>query len=169
MFLRQLNWMKYFSFLFFGIVLLVQLLLGRISSLVFMTRFFSYSYTHLMTILSKLRFILVKNQEIAWLFGARWICELPTTPESSSLFFRDWLCTHVSGNRFWDVLIHLLIHPSLDGNTIHKRIVVAANLYCIHRDPCYWKNLEKVDPLRFLDKNKKLLRPDGFAMLSIGT
>ena len=58
---------------------------------------------------------------------------------------------------------------TIDGYTIPEGTVVAANLYSIHRDPRYWKNPEKFDPLRFLDENKKLLRPDGFAPFSIGT
>ena len=56
----------------------------------------------------------------------------------------------------------------VDGYVIPKDTLIVANLYSIHRDPRYWKNPEKFDPLRFLDENKKLLRPDGFAPFLIG-
>jgi long-chain fatty acid omega-monooxygenase len=57
---------------------------------------------------------------------------------------------------------------TIDGYTIPKNTIIAANLFSIHRDPRWWKNPEKFDPHRFLDENMKLIRPDGFAPFSIG-
>ncbi|OWA50099.1 putative Cytochrome P450 2U1 [Hypsibius exemplaris] len=57
---------------------------------------------------------------------------------------------------------------TIDGFTIPKGSMLAANLYSIHRDTRWWTNPDDFDPTRFLDANKKLLRPDGFAPFSIG-
>ncbi|OQV23040.1 Cytochrome P450 2U1 [Hypsibius exemplaris] len=57
---------------------------------------------------------------------------------------------------------------TVDGYTLPRGTLVIANLFSIHNDPRYWKNPEQFDPMRFLDADRKLIRPDGFAPFSIG-
>ncbi|OQV12856.1 Cytochrome P450 18a1 [Hypsibius exemplaris] len=57
---------------------------------------------------------------------------------------------------------------TVDGYTIPKNTSIILNLFSVHRDPRYWKNPEQFDPTRFLDKNKKLIKPEGFAPFSVG-
>lgn len=56
----------------------------------------------------------------------------------------------------------------LDGYVIPKDTMIVSNLYSVHHDPRYWKHPERFDPLRFLDANQTLLKPDGFAPFGIG-
>ncbi|OWA52865.1 putative Cytochrome P450 2U1 [Hypsibius exemplaris] len=56
----------------------------------------------------------------------------------------------------------------LEGYTIPKDTLIISNLFSIHRDSRYWKNPEKFDPTRFLDADRKLIRPEGFIPFSIG-
>ncbi|OQV17437.1 Cytochrome P450 2U1 [Hypsibius exemplaris] len=56
----------------------------------------------------------------------------------------------------------------VDGFTIPKGALIVSNIQSIHHDPRYWKNPEIFDPLRFLDNNKKLIKPDGFIPFGIG-
>ncbi|OQV22860.1 Cytochrome P450 2J2 [Hypsibius exemplaris] len=57
---------------------------------------------------------------------------------------------------------------TIDGYTIPKDTLLIGNLFSIHRDPRLWENPDQFNPLRFLDENMKLTRPDGFAPFSIG-
>ena len=57
----------------------------------------------------------------------------------------------------------------IEGYMIPKGTNILVNLLAIHKDPRYWKNPEKFDFTRFLDKEKKLVKPDAFNPFSFGT
>lgn len=44
------------------------------------------------------------------------------------------------------------------GYDVPKDTVVIINQFALHRDPKYWTNPEKFDPLRYLDDNGKMDR-----------
>ena len=52
--------------------------------------------------------------------------------------------------------------------TIPANSFIVVNAWAIHRDPAYWSNPDKFDPMRFIDKDGKLVLPEALMPFGIG-
>ena len=62
-----------------------------------------------------------------------------------------------------------LCDTQVGGYDVPKDTMVMINHWALHRDPNYWKDVEKFDPTRFLDENGKLgMKPESWLPFSAG-